>query len=85
MQLFVGIWLRWVTLDVARARAGRLGRFGAACFFLFLRPAYPARLELVVRAATGALVEIQRQALWRAHPLVRDAHEHPVCVGKADH
>jgi CTP:molybdopterin cytidylyltransferase MocA len=40
---------------------------------------------LVVRAATGARVEIQRQALWRAHPLVRDAHEHPVCVGKADH
>ena len=43
----------------------------------------PARL--IVRAATSALVDVQRRALWRVHPLIRDACEHPVCVGKADH
>ena len=60
---------------------------GASLFgWMFLpvpKTSLPARL--IVRAATSALVDVQRRALWRVHPLIRDACEHPVCVGKADH
>lgn len=53
------------------------------CFDHVPKTSLPARL--IVRAATSALVDVQRRALWRVHPLIRDACEHPVCVGKADH